>query len=341
MRYLHAHAASSHDRRYAYAVGRIRALEMQLLGTQRLERMAEARDLDEALRLLSDTTYSVHFDEMEDIGYDACLTNEEDRLLALVDALSLDRDVSDILRLRYDYHNLKVALRERTSERDLAGLYVAFGRFEPEMIRAAAKAESIDLLPEVLIGAAMDALDAYSRSQDPAEIDVAIDMAMFARFLSLAAGYGGLYIEAIVRTWIDLANIRTFMRSRYLGIESRTLPGTLFPGGFARLADFYETLPLPLDEVLQRFEFSPYRGVIEVGGAGLEREDSFVDLEREIDNYMIEFLRLSRYFTFGLEVLIAYALLKQNEIRALRLILAAKDKGLPVEAIKERIPYAE
>jgi V/A-type H+-transporting ATPase subunit C len=341
MKYLHAHTVSSHDKRYAYATGRVRALEMRLLGKQRLERMAEARDLDEALRLLSDTEYAIHFDEIEDTGYRGCLKNEERRILDLVDGLTLDPDVSDILRLKYDFHNLKVALREQFAGRDLGHLYMDLARYEPAALGAALKAESVDLLPEPLIGAATEALAAYSRSQDPAEVDLAVDNAMFGVFLERARASGALYIEAIVRTWIDLADIRTFMRARYLELESRALPDMLIAGGFIKPADLLETFTSPLDEVLQRFEFSPYKAILEIGGAGLERQDSFAPLEREMDNYVISFLRLSRYFTFGLEVVLAYALLKENEIKMLRLVLAAKERNMPPDAIKERIADVE
>jgi V/A-type H+-transporting ATPase subunit C len=341
MKYMHAHAVSSDDQRYAYATGLIRAMEVRLLGRQRLERMTEARDFDEALRLLADTEYSAHFDEIEDVGCHGCLRNEEKRVLDLVDALSLDADVSDILRLKYDFHNLKVGLREQVSGRDLGHLYDDFASFEAEVIRSALKAENVDLLPEPLIEPARSALEAYSNSQDPGQADLILDTAMFSLFLARARDFGAFYIEAMVKTWIDQANIRTFMRARYLDLESKVFGEMLIPGGFVKPADFTETFTLPLDEVLQRFQFSPYRTVIDAGGAGLERTGSFVALEREIDNYLISFLRLSRYFTFGLEVVLAYALLKLNETKMLRLILAGKERDMPGEAIKERIADVE
>jgi len=336
MKYLHAHTVSSHDVRYAYAVGRIRALETRLLGKQRLDRLAEGRDVDEVVRLLADTIYATHIEELEDHGHQVFLRNEEARLLDLVDSLSLDRETSDILRLRHDYHNLKVAVREQVSDRDLGHLCVPLGRFEFEMVRAALKTETLDALPEPLIWPAQEALEVYSKSQDLGQVDTVIDKQMFARFRTVADDYEGVFIGAIVRTWIDLADIRTFMRARYFGLETRSLPEMVIEGGALRLADFAETFALPLDEVLQRFAFSPYRQVIERGGGGLDREDSFVPLERAMDEYMASFLRLARYFTFGLEVVLAYALRKESEIRALRLIFAAKDSGLAADTIKER-----
>jgi V/A-type H+-transporting ATPase subunit C len=341
MRYLPAHAASSNDQRYAYATGRIRALEMTLLGKQRLDRIAEAGDLEEIGRLLSDTAYGAHLDEMEEGGYQTLLRNEEGRLLDLVDSLSLDREVSDILRMRHDFHNLKVALREKVSGRDLSDLYVNLGRFGAGAVAEAVKAGVIESLPPVLAGAAGKALPAYEESQDPAVLDTAVDKAMFGRFLHAAGTYGGPFMRSLVRSWIDLANIRTFMRARHLGLESRGLPEIMIEGGLVRLSDFYETYQFTIDEVLGRFEFSPYRRVIEIGGAAVLKDGSFAPLEREIDNVSVSLLRITRYFTFGLEVVVAYALVKQIEIKVLRLILAGKERGMAPASIKERIPDAD
>ena len=338
MTYLHAHSASSHDERYAYASGRIRALEMTLLGKQRLERLAEAADVDEVLRLLSDTVYAAHMDELEDSGYEAFLHNEEVRLLDLVDSLSLDREVSDILRLKYDFHNLKVALREKMSERGLQDLYLDLGRYDRTEIDGPIKGDNFERLPGPLAQAAAGALHVYAKTGDPADADTVIDKAMFGHFLGVTRAYGARYIEIIVRTWIDLANVRTFLRARHLGFEPRTLSSLLVEGGPARLTDFTETFSLGLDEIVQRFEFSPYRRAIEIGGAALEKEESSVPLEREIENCLASLFGVSHYFTFGLEVVLVYALVKQSEMRMLRLIFAGKEKGMPAETIKERIP---
>jgi V/A-type H+-transporting ATPase subunit C len=328
MRYFPAHAVSSHDQRYAYASGRIRALETTLLGRQRLDRIAEAGSLDEAARLLSDTAYGVHLDEMEESGHRIFLIGEERRVLDLVDSLSLDREVSDVLRLGNDFHNLKVALREKVSGRDLGDLYVDLGRFDAGGVAEAVRAEVLESLPAVLVDAARLALGAYRDSGDPAVADMLIDKAMFAHFLNSAGAYGGPFMKALVRTWIDLGNIRTFMRARYLGLEAPMLPEIMIEGGLARLSDFYETYQFKADEIVARFEFSPYRRVIDIGAAAAEKDGSFVPLEREIDNVLVAFLKIARHFTFGLEVVISYALIKLVEIKVLRLVLAGKERGM-------------
>ncbi len=338
MRILHAHSASSNDVRYAYASGRIRALETTLLGRQRLERLAEAADIDEVLRLLSDTSYAAHLDELEDSGYEVFLENEERRVLDLVDYLSHDQGVSDLLRLKYDFHNLKVALRERVSGRDLKDLYMDFGRYAGEDVASRVKDDNLERLPGPLGPVAREALETYESTSDPGEADMVADRGMFTHFLKSAEACGAEYIETIVRTWIDLANIRVALRARYLEFEARDLKGLLIEGGTVPSSYFTETFSLGLDEITQRFESTPYRRVIELGGSGLEKQESSVPLEREIENNLVSLFKVSRYFTFGLELVLVYALTRQSEIRVLRLVFGGKERGMAPEAIKERIP---
>jgi len=338
---LQSHNATRGDTRYAYACGVIRALEVRLLGKQRLERLAEARDLDEAIRLLSDTDYGRHFENISSLGYYRCLENELRSLLTLVDRLSVDPKVSEILRIRFDFHNLKVALREKASEKDLGSLYLDYGCLPAELVRSAVKAETFEILPDHLCEAAKQGLRVFASSSDPSEMDAAIDRSMYATWLERVKLYRSPYLEYLVRTMIDLANIRIFLRARYHQIESRKISDLLIEDGFLPTSLFRECYSLSSQDVKQRFDQSPYRLIFELGIDGIETRGSFTDMEREIDAYLLSILKVARYFTFGLEVIIAYALIKENEIRNLRLILAAKEHGIDASRVKERITVAD
>lgn len=340
MEYLHAHSISSHDVRYAFASGRVRALETKFVGKQRMERLAEAKDVDEALRLLSDTVYGENLDQIEESGYETFLRREEARVLELVDSLSLDPALGDVLRLEYDFNNLKVLLRESFSAKDLSRLYMDLGKYPVDELKEALANETVERMPHPLGEAASRAIAAWTDTSDPTEVDTAVDRVMFAHFLNVSKDHNVPYLEALTRVKIDLANIRTFLRARYIGLEPRAFARLVYPGGRTKTEYLTDTYQLPIEEVLSRFQFSPYRPVIEKGASALEKENSFVPLEREIDSYVVSFLKLSKYFTFGFEIVMAYALIKKNEIMTLRLILAAKEKDMPAESIKERIPDA-
>mgnify|MGYP003565721800 CR=1 FL=1 len=125
-----------------------------------------------------------------------------------------------------------------------------------------------------------------------------------------------------------------------VGAAFTAAAGTKNPGRKTS-RDFVLTIGLPL---VATFDLRQLAGLLARAGWPDDPTPGTVfqvPLEREIDNALLSFLKISRYFTFGLEVVISYALYKQIEIKALRLVLAAKDGGTAPDTIKERIPNAD
>ena len=76
--------------RYAYAVGRIRAMETRLLGKGKIESMVEAKDIDDVFRILGDTECFGYISSLEDPReFEQMLLEENRRILTLCDKLAL------------------------------------------------------------------------------------------------------------------------------------------------------------------------------------------------------------------------------------------------------------
>ena len=90
---------------YAYATGRIRALENHLIGTARLGRYLEARSAEDIGRLLTEDGYPAAADP------ENSLNRELETTYGLIRSLSPDPDMIDALLLAHDFHNLKVMLK--------------------------------------------------------------------------------------------------------------------------------------------------------------------------------------------------------------------------------------
>jgi len=93
---------SSH---YAYATGRIRALETRLIGSARLGRYLEARSADDIGRLLLENGYPAAPDPEQS------LNRELEATYLLVRSLSPDPVMIDTIMMARDFHNLKVMLK--------------------------------------------------------------------------------------------------------------------------------------------------------------------------------------------------------------------------------------
>ena len=60
-------------------------------------------------------------------------------------------------------------------------------------------------------------------------------------------------------------------------------------------------------------------------------------MEKLCDNKRIEFVKKSRFVSFGIEPAIAYIVAKESEIKNLRMILNGKIANTPKEVILERL----
>lgn len=101
-----------------------------------MDRLVEARNLEETLRLLSDTVYQKEIAKLErPQDYDEALKMEKLRFLEEVISYTPDRRLVDLVALKYYYHNIKVIVKENITGNDLSGLYIEFGDFNLPRLR--------------------------------------------------------------------------------------------------------------------------------------------------------------------------------------------------------------
>ena len=102
------------DTRYAYAVGVIRVLETRLLNGADLRRMLETDSPQATLETLSDTEYEASLSKVEsEWDFETALREEMERIYKLIDKLTQDKELTDIFRIKWDFHNLKVLLKSK------------------------------------------------------------------------------------------------------------------------------------------------------------------------------------------------------------------------------------
>lgn len=248
---------------YAYAVGRVRALERTLISEAVFREAAEADDLRSALKLV----------------YDAGAYPEA--LIKVVDSVDLD------------------GVLEREAERNRG------------------------LLEEIMLDS--DVLEALRLEGRP---ELALAFAQRARYS---------FIVDYFRHKIDLANIKIFFRAKYLGFSGDRLERVWLSGGTIPLPAFREGYPLPWAETRERFGSSAYGELWVRALQALETRETFLVLERGIEDFQMDYLRRAKQITFGPEPVFAYGLAKKREINLVRLLGLGKMLQIPVELLKERI----
>ena len=337
-------ASTKENTKYAYAVGRLRALEVKLLDSTAIARLLEAESASELLKTLSEGEYEGSLSNIkEPADFETALNVEMERIYNLIDELSLDPQLTEIFRAKWDFHNLKVLLKssfleESDSNRD--DILITSGLIPIESLKSAVEPEDewvSDRLPEYIVNTLEDARAEYEESQSPRMIDVVIDNHLQSFLYQRAADYPNAFLCGYFEAVADLANIKSFIRIKMLEESMRLLEAVLLPYGSLGEERFLRQFDETVENFAAMLSNTPYAEVMAEGIRGWSEEHSLAAYERLSDNYLINYIKPAKYIVFGVEPLIGYLLAKEHEMKLIRIIMIGKLNDLPAEAIRERL----
>ena len=145
------------------------------------------------------------------------------------------------------------------------------------------------------------------------------------------------FIKGYLRHWIDLSNLKIFCRIKYLGFSKEKFESMILKEGFLDEKILLQSFNLTYGEIGDKLRASPYQELWNRATDVLEEKETFVVLERGIEDFLMKYLRRAKYIVFGPEPVFAYGLAKKKELRMLRLLGVGKLNHIPPELLKERI----
>ncbi|HUW18670.1 MAG TPA: V-type ATPase subunit [Sedimentisphaerales bacterium] len=322
------------DWRYAFETATIRAIEMQMLSRTTLLDMANAESFDQAADLLSAGEYALPrsgaaFAELENV-----LRQRRAAARELFAALCIDKPIVKLFRTRDDFANLRLALRRTLTQKPVGADYSDQGNVPPEQFQQVFQEENDELFPDYMRQAADRAALAYYQNKDIRRIDYSVDSFQAEYNLETAHRLESIFLIGLFKIEIDLTNIRTMLRLKFTEAEQRNV---FLEGGYIQPDRLENGLDLGYEALGQLFFATPYYRVVDAGANYLASNKSFLKLEQQRDEHLTGFLKTTVQITAGPQPIIAYLLLKENEIRTVRLILTAKKNNLDTKLILDRI----
>lgn len=319
---------------FAQSVARIRSLETKMLDDSKVQSLVEARDFEDCIRLLQDSRYS---------GY-VTLSSYEDGLKSVLEDLYADmyktspiREVVDILSARYDAHNIKSLIKGRLTGTDVSYLLINAGTIPALKLADMVKEENLGDMPKTLKSCVEKVLEGYKEIQDPQDIDISVDKAVFAYMQEIGQRSGMEFLEAIVKLMIDMANIKAFIRCKLQDKGREFLKRAYIPGGRLDFDVFGSNLNDSLENFPGKVYHTDYFKWVKAGIDGYMKNGDLGVIEKSGDNYIIDYLWKAKLISFGPEPLVAFMLASENEIKILRIILTGKSNRVNPESIRERL----
>ena len=312
---------------------RIRHAEKKLLTKQQLQRLADAKNLEDAIKLLNETSYSSELSKLDrPENYEQVLSEVLNKTYKEAMEISPEKSLVEILSCKYDYHNLKVLVKENILKEKFDSMYCMLDGNEIEAFRELALKNDEGLSKDF-----KECLDFFETTKDPQDIDIFIDKKYFEKVLSLAEEFKLEMITEYFKAMIDFINLRTFIRCRKQNQVKETLEKVLIKGGDIEtdkiLDMFYEDIEI-LPIKLKAYKIGRVLSKIVEEYKNTNSLNSF---EKSMDDYLVEIVRKAKSIHYGAEVIFSFLFAKELEIKNLRLILVGKVNGLSADCIKERL----
>lgn len=321
---------------YLFGSARVRVLENNLIGREKLDRLLSASGIDRCADLLAEFGVAVRRDEQTGKFL------REETLLGRLRAAY--REVTEstegatftrIFRWQYDCNNVKAAIKCAKRGVDPADMTFDFGNLDVAAVTTCVEKNDFSALGEPFADAAREATDTFAKTGNPQWVDLILDRACYAAMLR-DAGNNTTTLEWI-RLKIDLTNVLTCvrllrMKSGEVGkmmlrdafIGGGTLPLSFFEDGYNRGEDalWGELAKTGLDAFAKN-----------AGGSAA----ALTAVERAADNCWIASVKRAKMIPYGEEIIVAYLAAVEYEVRNLRIVLAGIEAGLSPKTVEERI----
>lgn len=311
----------------------LRAREPRLLSGERAGRMLDAASYEEAAKLLTDCGYP-DMSRSTTAEVEEILAGRRRELFDELGRLSPDRELVDVFKLKYDYHNAKAVIKAEAVGSDPGRLLSDAGRLPGEQLLELYNEERFTLLPPALGKAMAEAKAVLARTANPQLSDFVLDRAYFGELRALAEKLGSDFLRGYAEILTDSANLKSAVRTLRMGKNQDFLAEVLVEGGSVSVQRI--TAAGDRESLAALYAHTPLEKAARLGAEALSG-GGMTAFERACDNAVNSYLGAAKLVSYGPEAVIAYLAAAEGEIQAVRMILTGRLAGVKPQVIRERL----
>lgn len=312
------------DTLFAYATGRINAIENRLLTSAKFDMLDKSTSKDDILKILSDAGYDTQ--GVNSIkSFEKMLKREKDRLYALINELSNDTGITDIFLLKNDYHNLKVFIKQEFLKNPLIDdelLFIANGSIHLDRLALLYVNRDFTSFSDIMKNAVLTAISHMQTHRNPQEVDIILDNAMYMEMKVRAGKLKNEYVSTLISTMADLVNIRTFLRVKAQKRDKDFLQRALVPGGNLEKSSFIKCFDSSDEAFVEMIKRTKYHRIFN------DKETSLYQTEKACDMFLMNYASSSRFSSVGIEPIVAYMIKKEHEIGKVKTVIVGKESQI-------------
>ena len=311
----------------------LRAREPKMLNKDKAVRMLEAATFEDAAKTLTDCGYE-DMSQMNAREIEESLEQHRRDIYAELVKLSPDSAVTDLFRMKYDYHNAKVIIKSEAMGLNAARLMSDAGRVDKNKLKSAYENEDMKELPPELAMAMTEAKSLLARTSNPQQADFVLDRAYFKEFSAGAAAEKNDFLCGYARLMIDAANLKSAVRTMKMGKDAGFLKDALTEGGNVEPARLLAAEDK--ESLASIFAYTDLSAAAALLGDVVDG-GSMTGFELACDNALNKYLQKAKMVSYGSEAVVAYCAALENEMTAVRMILTGRLAKVDPQTIKERL----
>jgi len=341
---------------YAFASAYLKGEESKVITAEHIDAMLQKFSIQDALEIIKNTDVGHYLWERPVSNFnevDIYLWMYFGERLEHLKWLNLPADMVRILSVyvvKYDVSNIKVALRSVLTDKK-APMVPAGVIHNHGLLEQLSSARTLDDVVAIVTICGLDdyayILKEYEQRTDGdvrARLltEIRLDNQYYENMLKvMRKGYDRFLLSKSLGVIIDLTNLQLAFRSVIEGIGPAAGEFVL-NGGYMLSADaIKELLPLRLSEIVGRLEHTEYHEAAEEISRGYERDGNVTVVDEVIERHKFRLFKESLSpRVLSPSIMVWYLILKEFEIRDLRLALKALIDGVPATEIKDYLVIA-
>ena len=249
-------------------------------------------------------------------------------------------EVLNFLWHKYDFHNLKVVLKAKLTERgyeDVSHALIDLGTISSEDWQKHLLEDKKIELTEDLVNVIDKVKVFYEKTFDPQVIDMVVDQHLLDEQMKIADAMESSMISNYLRRIIDFSNLKAFIRVKELDRNLAYLETMLLSGGNVDLSVFKTAFERGYDELRQLLEKQLHGDNLVASLEEFIENKNMSVAEKKYHDLQQKFMRESRRISFGPEPVFAFFWRFENHLNIIRSILIGKLNKLPTEDISKHV----
>ena len=314
---------------YPYAIGRIKVQEAGLIDRTRWNRLWEA-DEAEVLKLLDEIGYGAEAKDHSQL--DNLIDAELTKTRNLINEITPDKTVTDLLLIPTDVHNIKAILKGQLQRVEVENLLLEGGGIPLDILQKALEHGDYSLLPECF----REPLKRLEDVTDPRVISVTIDNAAYAQILETLSQqkHSSELLKKYYKAKIDFTNILTVLRANVLDWGTFKVKPLLIPGGEIEEKALLDATDIPNEQLAKQLGHGEHSILIKSVLERYAQDGNLSEVEQKFEDAAFNMIHERRSDSFSIGPIANYLFQRQAEGKALRVMFAGKRSGI-------KIPLAE